>query len=502
MSRLDGLVALIVAVAVPVGGLELARSSVKVGQSFEYASALSAIGPRVTGSASYQRAAEWSADRFRAMGITRVTLEPFTIERGWERVSARARIVAPMDRALHVESLGWSPSTPEGGLDADVVAITSFSVDAIAAQRSLQGRIALLPEGDPPGDQETGARTRRALGVTLRAAGVLAILSPDSDVDNLLSARGFGVGTAIGVLPAAQIGRDDAQMIRGLLARGPVSISLELANRITPDAATVNNVIAELPGRDRPDEWVIVGAHLDSWDFGTGAQDNATGVAMVLEAARAIALLKLPPRRSIRFALWGGEEQGQLGSSAYARAHASELDRIVANLNTDAGTGRMIGWTAPGRGDLIHAVRPLTQDFLSELGAGTFDESLRYAFQSDGAPFILAGVPTLDLNADDTKYEEIHHKAADTIERVDARNLAVGAAALAATAYAIADAAGRVAPRLDRRAVKQMRNLSGGDVRDPRGAADAAGLGDTKPVAPNTAEAGRAQNRRVELVKR
>ena len=141
-------------------------------------------------------------------------------------------------------------------------------------------------------------------------------------------------------------------------------MSLELINRITPGAATVNNVIADLPGRDRPDEWVIVGAHLDSWDFGTGAQDNATGVAMVLEAARAIAALGQPPRRSIRFALWGGEEQGQLGSTAYALAHASDLVRVVASLNTDAGTGRVIGWTAPGRADLIRAVRPLTQDFL------------------------------------------------------------------------------------------------------------------------------------------
>ena len=102
-------------------------------------------------------------------------------------------------------------------------------------------------------------------------------------------------------------------------------------------------------------------------------------------------------------------------------------------------------------------MRPLTQDFLNELGAATFDESLRYAFQSDGAPFILAGIPTLDLNADDTTYEEIHHKATDTIERVDAHNLAVGAAVVAATAHAIADAAGRLAPRLDRAAVERLR---------------------------------------------
>jgi Zn-dependent M28 family amino/carboxypeptidase len=228
-------------------------------------------------------------------------------------------------------------------------------------------------------------------------------------------------------------------------------MSLELSNRITPDAVSVNNVIAEIPGRERPEEWVLVGAHLDSWDSGTGAQDNATGVAMVLEAARAIAALRPAPRRSIRFALWGGEEQGQIGSTAYARGHAAELDRLVAMLNSDAGSGRTIGWTAPGRADLIRAVRPLTQDFLRELGADTFDESLRYAFQSDGAPFILAGIPTLDLNADDAKYEDIHHKAADTLDRVDARNLSVGAAVVAATAYAIADAAGRMPPRLRRK---------------------------------------------------
>jgi carboxypeptidase Q len=470
MSGRDSLAALLVAASLLLAGLPrrvaarvdasvLARSSVSDGKSFEYAGALTAMGPRLTGSPSYRRAAEWCADKFRAMGIAQVTFEPFTIERGWERVSARARIVAPGDRPLHVESFGWSPSTPDGGVDAEVVALDSFALDAIAAQRSLRGRIALLPEGDPPGHPDASPQTARALGVALRAAGVLAILGPDSDPDNRLTARGFGVGTIIGVLPAAQIGHDDAQTIRGLLIHGPVRISLELVNRITPGVVSVDNVLAEIPGSDRAGEWVIVGAHLDSWDFAQGAQDNATGVAMVLEAARAISALKQRPRRSIRFALWGGEEQGQLGSTAYARAHSAELDGVVAALNTDAGTGRVIGWTAPGRADLVRGVRPLTQAVLDELGAGTFDESLRYAFQSDGAPFVLAGVPMLDLNADDTNYEDIHHKATDTLERVDARNLAVGAAVVAATAHAIADSAVRIAPRLDRRSVERLRKM-------------------------------------------
>jgi hypothetical protein len=467
MGRRDGLAAWLIVAVVPfISGVqdrnpgnadigrELARSSIRSGKSFDYASELAAMGPRLTGSAAYQRAAEWCVDRFRAMGITRTALEPFTIDRGWERVSARARIVEPESRELHVESLGWTPSTPDGGVNAEIVALESYSLNVTSVKRSLQGRIALLPDGDPPGDPDAAARS---LGASLRNAGALAVLAPDGDVDNQLTARGFGFGTVIGELPAAQIGRDDAQAIRDRLRRGPVRLSLELVNRVTPGAVTVNNVIADIPGRDRPDEWVIVGAHLDSWDFGTGAQDNATGVAMVVEAARAIAALEEPPRRSIRFVLWGGEEQGQLGSTAFVRTHASELDRVVAYLNSDAGTGKLIGWTSPGRDEVVRGVRALTGNVLDELGAGTFDQSLRYAFQSDGAPFILAGIPILDLNADDTKYEDIHHKAADTIERVDARQLAAGAAALAATARAIADAPARVAPRLDPRAVERLR---------------------------------------------
>src|SRR3954452_3825307 len=427
--------------------VELARASLAAGRSLEYAGELTAHGPRVTGSASYQRAAEWAAERFRAIGLTGVALEPFTIERGWERVTARARIVAPSDRPLHVASLGWMPSTPEGGFDAEVVALDRFALDAVASRGPLQGRIVLLPDGDPPGNAAAAARTRNAVAVALRAAGVLAMLVADSDSGNQLSARGFGFTTAIGVLPAAQIGGEDAQLIRDLLARGPVRISLELINRITPAAGVAFNVVADLPARERSDELVIVGAHLDAWDFGPGAQDNGTGVAMVLEAARAIAALHAAPRRTIRFALWSGEEQGQVGSTAYVRAHGPLLDRVVANLNTDAGTGRVIGWTAPGRDEVIRAVRPLTEIALNGLRAATFDDSLRYAFQSDGAPFILAGIPTLDLNADDTNYEEIHHKAADTMDRVDAHNLAIGAAVVAATAYAIADAPRPIAGR-------------------------------------------------------
>jgi carboxypeptidase Q len=425
-----------------------AQAVVAGGRVFDYVRGLTAIGPRLTGTTAYRRAAEWTADELRAAGVDRVALEPFSIADGWERERAGAQIVAPVARTLHVAALGWTPSTPADGLEAEVIAVSELAPEKIAALRALAGRIVLLPAGDVGGNPSTVTRRRRDLDVALRDAGARAILSPDTDRDNALTARDRTVGATLGALPAAQIGREDADAIRRLLDRGPVRIALDLRNRITPGPVTVHNVIGEIRGREYPDQWVIVGAHLDSWDFAAAAQDNAAGVAMVLEAAHAIAGMKTRPRRSVRFALWGGEEQGQLGSGAYVSAHEAELNGFIANLNADAGTGRQIGWTSPGRLDVIDAVRPLVDPLLAPIGGVAFDSSMRYAFQSDGAPFIRAGIPLLDLNADDSTYEDIHHKDTDTIERVDAQNLAIGATIVAITAFVVADAPVRIADRI------------------------------------------------------
>ncbi|HKB14212.1 MAG TPA: M20/M25/M40 family metallo-hydrolase [Vicinamibacterales bacterium] len=442
---------------------ELAATIVEQRHTLQYVRELTAAGPRLTGTDAYERAARWAAQELRAAGIDAVTLETFAIADGWQRDRASARIVAPIEKTLHVAALGWTPSTRDGGVVADVVALGRETPARIAASAArLQGRIVLLPDNDASGPSEIVARRHREIDAALRDAGALAILSPDPDAEisgaahdrdgsavsaDLLSARDRAAGAALGALPAAQIGADDARTIRALLDRGSVRMAIDLQNRVTPGPVKVSNVVGEIRGRDRLREWVLVGAHLDSWDLGPSAQDNATGVAMVLDAARAIAALDQRPRRSIRLALWGGEEEGQLGSGAYVRAHAGELDNCVAVLNSDAGTGRLIGWTAPGRADVATAVRPLLEPLQRAVGAITFDTSMRYAFQSDGAAFIRAGIPTLDLNADDSHYEEIHHKTTDTIDRVDSVQLTAGAAAVAATAYAIADAPTRIVAR-------------------------------------------------------
>jgi Iap family predicted aminopeptidase len=349
---------------------------------------------------------------------------------------------------LHLEPLGWTPSTPEGGIEADVVTIRDASPSAIGGA-SLKRRVVLLGSGASPGGTEAiRAERRREFDAALVKAGALAILVPDPDPDNRLTARVWQFGGEISALPVAEIGREDASLIRQSLARGPVRIAFAYTNRVTSGPVDTPNVIAEIRGREHQDEWVLVSAHLDSWDYATGAQDNATGVAMVIEAARAIVAAGLTPRRSMRFALWGGEEQGILGSAAYARAHTAELERLVAVLNTDGGTARMRGWTAPGRADVAAAARQLTLPLLSPLGAAAFDTSMQYAFDSDHAPFVRLGIPALDLNPDDGPYDEVHHNAADTLDRVDRRNLNVGAAVVAITAYAVADSPQRLAPHI------------------------------------------------------
>jgi Iap family predicted aminopeptidase len=284
-------------------------------------------------------------------------------------------------------------------------------------------------------------------------AGASAILVADGERNNVLNAFGFTWGAELSPLPIAQIGMEDGKLIGRLLEKGPVTVEFQYENKVS-GPTEINNVVAELPGREKPDEWVIIGAHLDSWDYGTGAQDNGAGTAMVLDAARALARLPEPPRRSVRFALWGGEEQGLLGSAAYVRAHSSELGKCAAALNTDNGAGHPRGWKVQGRSDVSAAMRDISKTLLTGLsGEGL---SLETTFDTDHGHFMLEGIPSFDLWVDMSHYGEVHHKSSDTIDKVDAHNLAAGTAVVAVTAYALAERAAPIAPRIDHAAVGEI----------------------------------------------
>ncbi|HEX9919824.1 MAG TPA: M20/M25/M40 family metallo-hydrolase, partial [Pyrinomonadaceae bacterium] len=426
----------------PAAGLEqtsarLAGEVLVNGRAMEYVRNLSdKFGGRLSGSAAYDRSAEWAAEQFRAAGIKDVRLEPFQLESTWTRGRAQARITAPLERPLHLESLGWAPSTPAGGVRGEIYMLNDLSHDFIRRESPrIKGRVVLLDLSVLLKDGYAAFTRLVAAQRLLRDAGAAAAIVGSAEPDNVLNAFNLNWGASLSPLPLAQIGMEDAKLIQRLLAQSAVSVEFQYENR-TGGAAEDNNVIAEIRGRERPDEWIIIGAHLDSWDYGTGAQDNGTGCAMVLEAARAIAALGTPPRRSIRFALWGGEEQGLIGSAAYVRAHARELKDCVAALNTDNGAGHPRGWKFEGREDVRAAMAPISNSLLAGLGGDGLSPEL--TFDTDHGHFLLAGVPALDLWVDMENYDDIHHKSSDTLDKIAAHNLFAGAGIVAVTAHALA----------------------------------------------------------------
>ncbi len=413
------------------------------------------FGGRVTGTAAYQRAAEWTASQFRAAGIQNVKLEPFTIPNGWERGTARGQMAAPIERSFEVESFGWSPSTPAGGAKGEVIFLSDLSAETIRAQAGqIKGRICLLDVAAIfSGGDAIGIFARlEKMWTLLKDAGAVAVVWPGNVPNNVADALpGTLVGRAI-PLPMVGIGLEDEKLVRRWMEKGAVTLEFEIQNRVS-GPTTVNNVVAEIRGREKPDEWIIIGAHLDSWDFGTGAQDNGSGVAQVLEAARVLAAMREAPRRSVRFALWGGEEQGILGSLAYARAHAGELSKCIAVLNTDNGAGHPRGWKVEGNNALRRAMSEVSPLLVGLGGDGLSNET---TFDTDHGPFMLEGIPSLDLWVDMSHYGEVHHKPSDTFDKVNRHNLAAGAAILAVTAYVIAERAEPIAPHLDHAAVGEI----------------------------------------------
>jgi len=424
------------------------------GRAFEYLEVLSdELGPRLTGSEQYQRAVQWAAAQLREMGITQVRLEPLDIKHGWQRGPAQARLLGKTPRTLHVASYGWSPPTPRPALRGPIVFLEDTTDEAIAAAH-LAGAMVLIDRASLTGPvvfrhatPEEWERERRyeTLDQRLKNAGATAALVYTKTANQVLRTSAPTEGGEALALPVASIGREDALLIRRQQAKGAVEIELSLDNVLT-GPVTLQNVIAELPGREHPAEWVMVGAHLDSWDLATGAQDNGSGVAQVMEAARALTRLSPRPRRSLRFVLWASEEQGENGSKAFVRAHAATMAQVVAYLNTDTGAGRPLGWNVAGRGDLARALIPLAP-LLERLGGSATSDDL--SFDTDVAAFIVAGVPTLNLDVIDDQYDTVvHHKPADTLDKVDIHDLTAGAAMLAVTAYALAETAQPPVPHL------------------------------------------------------
>ena len=428
------------------------------GQAYEYDRQLAdEIGPRLTGSPNYLKAVQWGEAKFRELGLTDVHTETFRMDTWEPEGPATGRIVSPVEHRLHLWSYGWSPSTPNKGVEGTVVYLPSFTANGLNAMKDkIRGNIVFFDRKSLP--EHFGFPQFLDAMAALKKLEPAAMLTGGGP-NGTETMSGTSADGTLSTYPVAQIGAEDLSLLKRISEHGPVKMEMKFTNR-TRTNVEVPQVIGDLRGSAQPDEVVIVGGHLDSWQAGTGAQDNGTGSATVVDVARTFHALGLVPRRTVRFMLFGGEEEGLLGSTAYVRAHRADLAKIDAVLVSDSGAETAKGWLVMGRDDEKDALKQV-MPMLSGIGADDLSSNTEFVFQTDHAGFDLLGVPTLVLETELTKYFTLHHKASDTFDSVNKATLLQGDAVVAATAYAIADSSAAFAPHLDQTGVEAMMKKAG-----------------------------------------
>lgn len=421
------------------------------------------IGGRVTGSPASEKAIDWAVNAFRQAGVDEVLTENFTLPAGWAEGRTHLTLLSPQPFPVHLVSMGWSPATPEGGLTASVVDVgTGQETDFKRAGDAVNGAILLVHTDVLKTWDDLFNEYLYEPAVEQRAinAGAAAILWMSTRPYLLLYRHIFSIDGSIDRLPQAIVAREDAlRMARWIAAGQTVKVTLDMPNKISGQTAS-ENVVAEIRGSEKPEEFVILAAHLDSWELGTGALDNGCNAAMVIDAARAIRASGSIPRRSIRFVLFTGEEQGMLGSWAYALAHRRELDKMDAAIVFDAGDGRVTGYSLSGRKDiseaLDRALRPLAK-------FGPLKNTTDVEIGTDNFDFLLEGVPTLVANQEPNDYMMNYHAVSDTFDKVDFAQLKQNEAIAAVTAYAVADMPERLGIRQTRPQIERLMKQTGMD---------------------------------------
>jgi carboxypeptidase Q len=399
------------------------------------------IGPRLAGSESEAKARTWAVERLKALGFQNVRVEEFTIPY-WRRVSERASVVANgIEQRLVLAALGGSAPTPAGGIDAEVVRFTSMPALEAASAESVRGKIVFIDEptirAQDGAGYGAGVRKRSQCAPAAQARGAVACLIRSVGThSHRFPHQGGNARQAAGVsLPAAAVSPPDADQLTRLMARGPVRVKLEIVVE-TKENVTSGNVIAEVVGRERPQEIVLIGGHLDSWDQGTGAIDDGAGVAITAAAAKLIRDLPRRPRRTIRVVWFGAEETGVLGGAAYAKQHAGEIANHVIAGESDFGARPI--WrarTKVGEGALPYA--RAIQQALAPLSIIPGDNA------GNGGPDLgalrTAGVPMLELSQNGIDYFDYHHTPDDTLDKIDPAELRQNVAAYASAVYLAAE---------------------------------------------------------------
>ena len=401
------------------------------------------IGPRLSGSRGAAAAVAWTSARLRAWGIP-VVNERVMVPH-WVRGQEEATLVSPTNQKIVLTALGGSVATPPAGITAEVIEADSFdALKSLGAK--VRGKIVFF---NVPMDMEL-VRAHRAFeayskAVAYRAAGPSRAAEYGAKAVIIRSVSSASLRTPhtgalrydpkLPRIPAAAMAAEDAMLVHRLLERGQrVVMHLLLTPRELPDVASAN-VVAEWRGSEKPDEIILIGGHLDSWDLGTGAIDDGAGVAMVMETMRLLREMSIRPRRTIRAVLFMNEENGLRGGRAYFDRHKGE--KHVAAIETDAGAAAPTGFTTTLKGDALSALEGRTHA-LAAVNAQRFETTPETG--ADTQFLVEAGVTGFGLVPEPLHYFDYHHSPADTLDKVDRNELAQDAAAVAALAVILADA--------------------------------------------------------------
>lgn len=402
----------------------------------------SEVGARMAGSPADARAVAWAVAKFKELGFDKVWQEPVSFP-NWQHGVERATVLAPYPHSLSITALGNSVATPAEGLQAEIVRFTSLDALKAAHADSVRGKIVFIDQKMHAAKDYGTLATTRSRGASAAAAlGAIAFVMRSAGTDSHRIAHTGVMHYADGVaqIPAAAMSNPDADLLAHLLERQQ-AVKLQL--QLTPAAtgmATSYNVIAELRGSELPDEYVLIGGHLDSWDLGTGAIDDGAGCAISMAAAEFIQRHQLKPRRSIRVVLYANEERGLFGGRAYYQAHKQELHKIQAISEADSGQGPVLSFGA--------SVAPQAQQLVQQMHSVLAPLSIVADNQrTDPGPDMEvlqeAGVPAFGLGLRTDDYFDIHHTADDTFDKIKPERINQAAAAYAVFAWMAAQAPGR-----------------------------------------------------------
>ena len=451
-------------------------------------------GPRLTGSPSFKEACQWAGKQMKQWGMQNVNLEKWDFGHpGWTCDRYAVNVLSPFKGTLDARVVAWTPSTkgvarakvvqidlPENLTPENLAAYLKTIKDNIHDRIVLVGAPTKLPVTfNPPVKRLEDAALRRQydpknpqpvsqkppkpavdtpqplelrdidekINTFFKAEGVLAKVTDAARDHGQISVFANRAYNTLYTVPSIVIRNEDYGRITRILEDGiPVEMEVEIVNSVYPDENVSFNVIAEIPGNDKKDQIVMLGAHIDSWHAGTGATDNAAGVAVMMEAMRILQHLKIKPRRTIRIALWGGEEQGLLGSKAYIKNHFGtyespkpDFSNLDAYLNLDSGTGRVRGASVFGPTEAAEILREILAPF-SDLGViGAISNSNRRHGGTDSTSFDWAGLPGINLKQDPIEYfTHTWHTNLDTYERILEQDLKQCAIVVASTAYHLA----------------------------------------------------------------